>query len=143
MISNIFGLEDPGEAIIIRTAGALFTPDGLRSLLIAIYELNVNLVVVVGHTDCGGEMTNDQMDQLLNKISKKTNFSREKVLQFLNASSPFHAFLGFSNVKSQIQRTVRAIREHPLISAGNVEVRGFIYKTHEGDLIKLRETLER
>ncbi|MHA2244271.1 MAG: beta-class carbonic anhydrase [Candidatus Hodarchaeales archaeon] len=134
--TNVFGIEDPGESIIIRNAGALLTPDSLRSLLIAIYDLKVNLIAVVGHTDCGGEMTKDQMNQLLNKISKKTGISSEKILQMLNVSSPTHALFGFNDVKIQIQRTIKTIREHPLVSQAEVEVVGYIYNTLDGSLVR-------
>ncbi|MFX1506417.1 MAG: beta-class carbonic anhydrase [Promethearchaeota archaeon] len=138
IISNIFGIEDPGNAIIIRTAGAILTFDSLRSLLIAIYELNVNLIVVVGHTDCGGEMTKEQMTRLLTKISKKTGMPGEKVLRLLSSKDPHDAFLGFNNVETQILQTVKTIQEHPLISPVGVEVLGFIYDVTKGQLSKIR-----
>lgn len=135
--TSVFGIEDPGESIIIRNAGALLTIDSLRSLLIAIYELSVDLIAVVGHTDCGGKMTEDQMIQLVSKLSKKTGVSHEKVLRLLESSDPSHAFLGFNDVKIQIQRTVKTIREHPLISPAEVEVVGYIYNTLNGNLVRL------
>ena len=57
IISVIFGVEEPREVIIIRDAGALLTEDSLRSLLIAVYELDVRIILVIGHTQCGGCMT--------------------------------------------------------------------------------------
>ncbi|MFX0206457.1 MAG: beta-class carbonic anhydrase [Candidatus Hodarchaeota archaeon] len=136
IVSNVFGVEDPGEAIIIRTAGALLTLDSLRSLLISIYELNVNLIVVCGHTDCGGRMSKDHMNQLLSKICKKTSISREEILNILNSSNPSEAFRGFIDVKVQVQKTIKSIREHPLISPTGVEVVGYIYETLNGNLVK-------
>jgi carbonic anhydrase len=142
IISNIFGIEDPGDAIIIRTAGALLTSDSLRSLIIAIYELNVNLIVVVGHTDCGGEMTKDQMIQLLNKISKKTGMPGEQVLRLLSSSDLSTAFLGFSDVEEQIHETVKSIQEHPLIFPTEVEVVGYIYDVSRGIISKVQQQKE-
>ncbi|MFW9903341.1 MAG: beta-class carbonic anhydrase [Candidatus Thorarchaeota archaeon] len=138
IISSIFGIEDPGDAIIIRTAGAILTFDSLRSLIIAIYELDVNLIVVVGHTNCGGEMTKEQMTKLLTKISKKTGIPGEKVLKFLGSSNPSDAFLGFTDVEKQILQTVKTIQEHPLISPVDVEVIGFIYDVTKGQLSKVQ-----
>ncbi len=139
IVTNVFGIEDPGEAIIIRTAGALLTLDSLRSLLIAIYELSVNLIAVIGHTDCGGGMSKDQMSQLVQKISKRTSLLPDKVLRLLGSSDPSSAFLGFNNVEVQVQRTVMDIQEHPLISPIGVEVDGYIYETLKGDLIKVQK----
>ena len=47
----ILGLR-PGDAKIIRNAGARATPDALRSLILAANLLNVSRVCVVQHTNC-------------------------------------------------------------------------------------------
>lgn len=138
IISNIFGIEDPGDAIIIRTAGAMLTFDSLRSLLIAIYELGVSTIAIVGHTDCGGEMTKEQMTRLLTKISEKTGMSDEEVLRLLSSRDPQDAFLGFNNIEAQILQTVKTIQEHPLISPVGVEVVGYIYDVSKGQFSKVR-----
>ncbi|UCG00710.1 MAG: carbonic anhydrase [Candidatus Heimdallarchaeota archaeon] len=139
IITSVFGIEEPGNAIIIRTAGALLTFDSLRSLLIAIYELNVNVIVVVGHTDCGAEMTKEYMTRLLARISKKTGISGEKVLNLLSSSDSADAFLGFNDVEVQIHQTVKTIQEHPLISPAEVEVVGYIYDVSKGKLSKIQK----
>jgi carbonic anhydrase len=137
IISNVFGVEEPGEVTIIRNAGALLTPDSLRSILVAIYELEVNLIAVIGHTDCGGCMSNDEMETLLSTISKRTKISHEEVLRILGVSSVKQAFLGFSDVTVQVKRTVKAIQTHPLISSVEVNVLGYIYDTKSGEIIKI------
>lgn len=139
IISPIFGIEDPGEAILIRTAGALLTPDSFRSLVIAVYEMNVRIICVVGHTDCGGKMTKGQMNELLSKISKRAGLPTEEVLRLLNSSDASHAFLGFDDVKAQIHRTVKTLQKHPLISQTGVEVVGYLYDTLNGDFTELKQ----
>src|SRR5882757_7008641 len=47
----LLGLR-PGDAKIIRNAGARVTDDALRSVVIAVNLLGVNRVCVVQHTDC-------------------------------------------------------------------------------------------
>jgi carbonic anhydrase len=47
----LLGLH-PGDAKIIRNAGARVTDDALRSLVIAVNLLDVDRVCVVQHTDC-------------------------------------------------------------------------------------------
>jgi len=135
--SNVFGIEDPGEAIIIRNAGALLTKDSLRSILIAIYELNVNFIAVVGHTNCGSETTKDGMEELLSKISKRTKMSRNDVLNTLGTLDVSKAFLGFIDVHFKVQSTVEALRQHPLIYSVDINVVGYIYNTQTGDIIKV------
>ncbi|MFX0184716.1 MAG: beta-class carbonic anhydrase, partial [Candidatus Hodarchaeota archaeon] len=135
--SNVFGIEDPGEAIIIRNAGALLTKDSLRSILIAIYELNVNFIAVVGHTNCGGENTKGRMEELLSKISKKTKMSRNDVLNTLGTDDASQAFLGFKDVHLKVPSTVEALQQHPLIVSVDIDVVGYIYNTQTGDIIKV------
>ncbi|MFX1517919.1 MAG: beta-class carbonic anhydrase [Promethearchaeota archaeon] len=138
IITGIFGIKDPGDTIVIRNAGALLTFDSLRSLLIAIYELNVKLIVVVGHTDCGGEMTKEQMTRLLTKVSKKTGMSNEQVLEYFNSPDPSDVFLGFNDVEEQINKTVKTIQEHPLFP-DEVEVIGYIYDISKGQFSKVQQ----
>lgn len=45
--------QAPGDAKIIRTAGARVTDDVLRSLVLAVHLLGAHRVLVVAHTDCG------------------------------------------------------------------------------------------
>jgi len=48
---RIVGMQ-PGDAKILRNAGARVTEDVLRTLLLATYLLNVDRVLVMPHTDC-------------------------------------------------------------------------------------------
>ena len=48
---GMLGLE-PGDAKILRNAGARVTDDVLRTLVLAVHLLNVSRVMVVPHTDC-------------------------------------------------------------------------------------------
>ncbi|MHA1994626.1 MAG: carbonic anhydrase [Candidatus Hodarchaeales archaeon] len=135
--SNVFGVEDPGELTIIRNAGALLTRDSLRSLLIAIYELNVRNIFVCGHTNCGGQMSPQRMDITVEKISKRTNSTPQKVLELLGARNASQAFLGFENVSLQVKKTVFNIKNHPLILPVGVQVSGFVYRTLSGEFVKI------
>ncbi|GAC1442180.1 MAG: carbonic anhydrase [Mycobacteriales bacterium] len=48
---EMLGLQ-PGDAKILRNAGARVTDDVLRTLVLAVYLLGVDRVMVVAHTDC-------------------------------------------------------------------------------------------
>ncbi|MHA1969915.1 MAG: carbonic anhydrase, partial [Candidatus Hodarchaeales archaeon] len=88
----------------------MLTFDTFRSLLIAIYELKVETIVVVGHTDCGACMSTSQMNGLIIKISNRIKKSPDEILRLLDAKDAKEAFLGFSNVEVQIYETVNNIR---------------------------------
>src|ERR1700754_3390345 len=49
---GLLGLR-PGDAKILRNAGARVTDDVLRTLVLAVYVLGVDRVFVMPHTDCG------------------------------------------------------------------------------------------
>ena len=83
-------------------------------------------------------MTKEHMTGLLTKISRKTGIPGEKVLSHLSSSDSSDAFLGFNDVVVQINRTVKAIKEHPLISPAEVEIVGYIYDVSTGQLLKLQ-----
>ncbi|WP_337060018.1 beta-class carbonic anhydrase [Kineococcus sp. G2] len=49
----------PGDAKILRNAGARVTDDVLRTLVLATYLLGVQRVLVLAHTDCGMTKSTD------------------------------------------------------------------------------------
>src|SRR3954454_19438720 len=62
---GMLGLE-PGDAKILRNAGARVTDDVLRTLVLAVHLLDVNRVMVVAHTDCRmTKVTDDEVHEEL------------------------------------------------------------------------------
>ena len=62
LIPAALGLKN-GDVKMIKNAGGVIShPFGsaVRSLLIAIYELGVEQVMVIGHTDCGAQSLNSK-----------------------------------------------------------------------------------
>ncbi|MFI9554623.1 beta-class carbonic anhydrase [Nonomuraea endophytica] len=49
----------PGDAKILRNAGARVTDDVLRTLVLAVFLLGVERVLVMPHTDCGMSKVSD------------------------------------------------------------------------------------
>jgi carbonic anhydrase len=61
---EMLGLE-PGDAKILRNAGARVTDDVLRSLALANHALGVDAVVVMQHTGCGlSGVTDEELQEL-------------------------------------------------------------------------------
>ena len=137
IVSDAFGISDPGEITIIRNAGGLLTYDSLRSILIAIYGLNVNKIVVCGHTNCGGKMNRQEMEQLVTNISERSNVTYKDVLEMLGSRDPSKAILGFVDVNKRVQKTVNLIKNHPLISPMEIQVVGYVYDTKTGEFNKI------
>jgi carbonic anhydrase len=65
---GMLGLQ-PGDAKILRNAGARVTDDVLRTLVLAVHLLNVDRVMVVPHTDCRMTKVTDKdvHDELLGR----------------------------------------------------------------------------
>ena len=60
---EMLGLE-PGDAKILRNAGARVTDDVLRTLVLAVHLLDVTRVMVVAHTDCRmTKVTDDEVHE--------------------------------------------------------------------------------
>lgn len=55
---GLLGLE-PGDAKILRNAGARVTDDVLRTLVLGVFLLGVERVLVMPHTDCGMNKATD------------------------------------------------------------------------------------
>ena len=51
-VERIFQTK-PGELLVLKNAGNLIRDDVVRSVIAAIYEINAEYVVILGHTSCG------------------------------------------------------------------------------------------
>src|SRR5881409_437142 len=69
----------PGDAKILRNAGARVTDDVLRTLVLASYLLGVDRVMVIAHTDC--RMTGSEED--LHAAVRDAGGPDTRELQFL------------------------------------------------------------
>jgi carbonic anhydrase len=65
-VHKIFQLN-PGEVLILRNAGNVYSKDVLRSMLLVINKYNIKYFIVLGHLDCA--MTKISADNLKEKLS--------------------------------------------------------------------------
>lgn len=123
-----------GEIKLIKNAGAVVThPFGsvMRSLLVAVYELGVADILVVGHHDCG--MQGLEPGPMLAKMEQR-GIPAERI-EFVRACGiDLERWLkGFAGVEQSVRQTVRQIRSHPLMPA-DVAVHGFLIDPQTGAL---------
>jgi carbonic anhydrase len=123
-----------GDAKIIKNAGAVVShPFGsvMRSLLVAVYELNAAEVAVVGHYGCG--MTKLSSDRILQKAI--TRGIPPATLQTLErAGIDLKNWLkGFDSPEDGVRQSVDMIRRHPLLPA-DVPVHGLMICPETGRL---------
>jgi len=115
----VFGL-DPGDAKILRNAGARVTDDVLRSLALAVASLGVTRIAVVHHTDC--------------KMASATDAEfREAVARATGRDHPAFDPLAITDRAVVLDRDVSAVLESPLIADGTV-VAGLVYDLRSGRL---------
>lgn len=123
-----------GDAKVIKNAGGVIVhPFGsaVRSLLIAIYELGVEEVMIIGHTDCG--VQHMDVRDMIEKM--KARGVSEDVIQNLNyCGIDFDKWLGgFDDVESSVQESVDLLKRHPLIPK-NISIYGYVMDSLSGAL---------
>lgn len=105
-----------GDVKIIKNAGAVISqPFGsvMRSVMVALYELDAEEVIVVGHYECG--MVSLNADHMINSI-KERGVSEEVLSTLENSGIKLTKWLrGFDNVEEGVIQTVDLIKRHPLL----------------------------
>lgn len=101
----------------------------VRSLLIAIYELGVTDIMVIGHTDCGVQ----HMDVAeIEAKMKEEGIDEEVFHQMRYYGIDFDQWMGgFDCVETAVRESVELLEHHPLIPE-KVSVYGFIIDTETG-----------
>lgn len=133
LLPAALGLRN-GDVKIIKNAGGTITnpfDSTVRSLLVAIYELGVNEVMIIGHTNCGVQgMDSAEMQHLM----KQRGISEQHITLMKHCGIDLDAWLhGFDDTEAAVLETVDLVRNHPLVS-GDVVVKGYIMDSTTGEL---------
>ncbi len=128
-----------GDVKIIKNAGAVITnpfDSTVRSLLIAIYELGVNEVMIIGHTGCGVQgMDGEEMLHLM----RERGVDDEHINLMKHCGIDLEAWLhGFDDTDAAILETVDLVRNHPLMPK-DIVVKGYIMDSETGLLSQIEE----
>ncbi|WP_170006330.1 beta-class carbonic anhydrase [Bacillus fonticola] len=123
-----------GDIKIVRNAGAMINhPFGsiMRSLLVAVYELQADEILVIGHHDCG--MSALQPESIIEKM-KERGITEEtlKTLQY-SGFEPKKWLQGFDSVEENVRHSVSMVENHPLLP-NDVPVHGLIIDPDTGKL---------
>lgn len=133
LLPAALGLKN-GDVKIIKNAGGVVTsPFGsvIRSLLVAIIELGVEEIMVIGHTDCGVQHIDSEM---MIQHMKKRGITQESIDLMKYCGIDFEKWLaGFDTVEQSVTDTVDTIRNHPLIP-NDVKIGGYVIDTFTGAL---------
>lgn len=133
LLPAALGLKN-GDVKIIKNAGGTITnpfDSTVRSLLVAIYELGVQEVMIVGHTECGVQgMDSAEMQHLM----RERGISERHITLMKHCGIDLDSWLhGFDDTASAILETVDLVRNHPLVPQ-DVVVKGYIMDSTTGAL---------
>ena len=126
-----------GDAKIIKNAGGVISSPfstEVRSLLVGIYELGVEDVMVVGHTDCGAQHISgpDMVEAMRSRGIPERSI---EACRYFDVD--FDKWLcGFDSVEESVRRSVAVLRNHPLIPE-DVCISGFIIDSVTGELTEV------
>jgi len=115
---RMLGLS-PGDAKILRNAGARVTDDVLRTLALADYLLGVDRVMVVAHTGCR-MATGDEAD--IHQAIKDAGGPDTRSI----------AFLTTDDQEAALRQDVQRVRSWPYLD--NLAVGGFVFDLDTGRL---------
>ena len=137
LLPAALGLKN-GDAKIIKNAGGLvISPfdSAMRSLVVAVYELGVEEIMVVAHSNCGAcHMSFDHFHHEM-KARGVTDATLDTVRK---CGIDLNAWLeGFHDTTASVLNTMHTIKTHPLIPA-DITVRGFIIDSTTGALQEVK-----
>jgi carbonic anhydrase len=112
---GVLGL-DIGDAHVIRNAGGVITEDVIRSLTISQHALGTREIVLVHHTECGLQSTDD--------------ISFADAVEAATGRRPPWAARAFTDVDQDVRESMRLIRESPYLLSH--EVRGTVFDVATG-----------
>lgn len=136
LLPAALGLKN-GDVKMIKNAGGTITnpfDSTVRSLLVAIYELGVTEVMIIGHTGCGvqGMDANEMLD-----LMRKRGISEEHITLMKHCGINLNEWLhGFEDTEQAVHETVDLVRNHPLIPQ-DIIVKGYIMDSLTGELTAL------
>lgn len=133
LLPAVLGFRN-GDVKIIKNAGGTITnpfDSTVRSLIVAIYELGVEEVMIIGHTGCGVQgMDSAQMQHLM----RERGIPDSHITLMKHCGIDLDQWLhGFDDTESAILETVDLVSNHPLIPK-DVVVKGYIMDSVTGEL---------
>ena len=121
-------------ALGIKNAGRVVSHafgSAVRSILVGIFELGIEEVMVIGHTDCGVQHINSEM--MIGHMMDR-GIDEEKIELIRHCGVDFDTWLeGFDCVESSVKDSVEMLRKHPLIPK-DVKISGYVMDSVTGEL---------
>lgn len=136
LLPAALGFRNGDVKIIKNAGGTIVNPfdSTMRSLLIAVYELGVNEIMVIGHTGCGVQGM-DSREML--RLMQERGISEEHISLMRHCGIDLDSWLhGFDDCADAVRETVDLISRHPLMPS-DVCTAGYIIDSTTGALMPL------
>ena len=112
---------DVGDAHVIRNAGGVITEDVIRSLTVSQHVLGTREILLVHHTQCGLQATDDN--------------SFADMVELTTGRRPAWALRAFRDAEDDVRESLRLIKESPYLLSH--DVRGTVYDVATGKLTEV------
>ncbi len=131
----------PGDAHVIRNAGARASDDTIRSLVISHKLLGTDDWFVIHHTDCKMESFTDQVMRRLCAQSLDTAVVDRDGWRDVGEGPGSHEaefidWLTIDDREGSVVADVRRLRSHPLVPA-DVNIHGYLYDNVTGRIVEV------
>ena len=117
---EMLGLH-PGDAKILRNAGARVTDDVIRALVVSVHLLDVDRVMVVAHTRC--------------RMASEDDAVRAAIVEAGGPDTSGLELLASPDQDAALRADVERLRTSPLLAG--VPAGGFLYDVDEGTIRQL------
>lgn len=134
LLPAALGFRNGDVKIIKNAGGTIVNPfdSTMRSILVAVYELGVTEIMVIGHTECG--VQGMDAEEMLHTM-KERGVSQEHITLMEHCGINLREWLhGFEDTDAAIAETVDLISHHPLMPPEGVNVEGFVMDSYTGAL---------
>lgn len=129
-----------GDVKIIKNAGGVVHEEygeAMRSVLVAVYELGVSEIMIIGHTDCGAQHL--EAGAMLSDMKKRGITDDDLAHAHFSGTNLSLWLDGFRDAEASVKRSMEVVTNHPLMPPGDaVTVRGFIIDSVTGKLSEVK-----
>lgn len=133
LLPAALGLEN-GDVKVIKNAGAQVSSNYgsvIKSLVIAIFELGVQEIIVIGHDDCGVQRLEGR--KIIEKMIER-GIEEKEIKRIQKSECDLEKWLsGFGDIDYAVAATVMQIKQHPLIPE-DIPVVGLIMDPVTGEV---------
>lgn len=133
LLPKALGLKNGDVKIVKNAGGVVMHPFGtaMRSILVTVYEFDVEDVLIIGHDLCG--MASVDKSHIIEKM-EKMGIDNNVLATIENSGIDVCDWLsGFECVEDSVKSSVQLVQNHPLLH-NNVRVHGLIINPETGEL---------